>query len=140
MIAIIRISGIVNRKEEIENTLNRLRLRRKYSCVVLDKTKEIMGMVEKVRSNVAYGEINEKTLEELVEKRAKPLSLINSKKIDTKKIVKEILDKKTVESLEIKPFFRLHPPLKGINTKQHFPKGVLGDNKDKINNLILRML
>ena len=138
MIVIIRISGIVNRKEEIENTLNRLKLKRKYSCVVLDKTEEINGMIKKVRSNVAYGEINEKTLEELVEKRGKPLT--NSKKIDAKKIVKEILDKKTMKGLEIKQFFRLHPPRKGINTKQHFPKGVLGDNKDKINDLILRML
>jgi len=27
-----------------------------------------------------------------------------------------------------------------MKTKLHFPKGVLGDNKEKINDLILRML
>ncbi|KKL95423.1 hypothetical protein LCGC14_1854700, partial [marine sediment metagenome] len=42
--------------------------------------------------------------------------------------------------LNLKPFFRLHPPRKGIKSKLHFPKGVLGDNKEKINDLVLRML
>jgi hypothetical protein len=40
----------------------------------------------------------------------------------------------------IKPFFRLHPPRKGINSKIQYPKGVLGNNKEDINKLIERML
>jgi len=36
----------------------------------------------------------------------------------------------------------LHPPRKGIESKKHFGvgKGVLGDNKEKINELLERML
>ena len=45
-----------------------------------------------------------------------------------------------MDELSIKPFFRLHPPRGGIKSKVHFPKGVLGNNKEKINELIMRML
>ena len=46
------------------------------------------------------------------------------------------------EEVNVKPFFRLHPPRKGIESKKHFGvgKGVLGNHKDKINKLIERML
>ena len=43
----------------------------------------------------------------------------------------EGLNKKGLEELGLKPFFRLHPPRGGIESKKHFGvgKGVLGDNK-----------
>ena len=44
-IAIIRISGMVKVPKHIENTLYRLRLRRKYSCVVVNLNKETKGTV-----------------------------------------------------------------------------------------------
>lgn len=113
MIAVIRIHGRVNLDAGIKETLDRLKIKKKYNCVVLENpTKEIMGMVQKVRNQVAFGEINEETYKQLVEKR----------------------------KTKTKNFFRLHPARGGIETKKHFPKGVLGDNKDKINDLILRML
>lgn len=112
MICVIRIHGRVGLDKKIINTLNRLRLRKKYSCVVLEPTKENMGMVRRAENQVAYGELKEDTYKKLVEKR----------------------------KTKIKNFFRLHPPRGGIKTKLHFPKGVLGNNKDKINDLVLRML
>lgn len=120
MIAIIRIKGQVGLKKEIVETLHRLRLRRKFSCIVFEKPNEIqLGMIKKVRDFVAYGEISEEVYKELVKKRG-------------------IKDKEG----KLKPFFRLHPPRKGIESKKHFGvgKGVLGDNKEKINELLLRML
>ncbi len=119
MIAIIRIHGMVKMNKKIEETLYRLRLRKKYACVVFQNpTEEQIGMIKKVRNFVAYGEIDEATYKELVEKRGK--------KDDGK----------------LKPFFRLHPPRGGIDSKKHFGvgKGVLGDNGKKINDLIRRML
>ena len=138
MIAIIRIAGMVNVNEDIKNTLDRLRLRRKYACVLIKETPETKGMIKKVRNHVAYGNIDDKTLEELVEKRGQLID--KRKKMDVKKVIKEIISDKTMTNLEIKPFFRLHPPRGGINSKQHFPKGVLGDHKENINELIRRML
>ncbi len=115
MIAIIRIKGKVKIRRDAVETLNRLGLKRKYSCVILEKPKkEELGMLEKVRNFVAFGEINNETYKKLIEARGK----------------------------KSKIFFRLHPPRKGIESKKPFGvgKGVLGDNREKINDLILRML
>ena len=138
MIVVIRISGMVKMPKDVSNTLDRLRLRRKYACVLVDDNKKMKGMLKRVRNNVAYGNIDDKTLIELIEERGQLID--KKKKINAKKISEEIMKNKNMKDLEIKPFFRLHPARKGINTKQHFPKGVLGDHKDKINDLIRRML
>ncbi len=141
MIAVIRIRGRVGLKREIAETLDRLRLRKKYSCVVLpNPSKEKIGMIRKLRDFVAFGNISKETLQKLIEARGQPVE--KSKKIDAKKAAEEIEKGKSYEELNLKPFFRLHPPRKGIESKKHFGvgKGVLGDNKEKINELIERML
>jgi len=138
MIAIVRIKGQVGLNKKIVETLNRLRLRRKYSCVVLNPTKERLGMIKKVRNAIAFGEINKKTFEKLIELRGQKID--KTKEIDAKKIIEELEKNKNYKELNLKPFFRLHPPRKGIKSKVHFPKGILGDNKEKINDLIMRML
>ncbi len=139
MIAIIRISGLVGVDENIENTLTRLRLRRKYACVVLKDSKELGGMLKKIRSFVSYGEIDKETFLKLVEERGELID--KKKKTDKKGSGEQYFDGKLkkLQEANIKPFFRLHPPRKGINAKVHYPKGVLGKNK-KINELIMRML
>lgn len=131
MIAIIRIKGMVDRNKEIANTLDRLRLRRKYACVVVKETDIIKGMLKKVRNEIAYGKIDDETLKKLIDKRGQ--------KIDKTKDIKEVKDLK-FEEANLKPFFRLHPARGGIDSKQHFPRGVLGDHKEKIKDLIGRML
>lgn len=129
---------------DVEESLFRMRLRRKYSAVIIQETKENLSLLKSVRDFVAFGPIDEKTLHLLLEKRAKP---IGNKKMDIKLIVEELHSqakkgKIDLASLGVKPFFRLHPPIKGIDSKIHFgrKKGVLGDNKEKINDLVRRML
>lgn len=115
MIAVIRIAGKVGLRKDVKETFERLNIRKKYSCIVLEKPAESeLGMIKKLRDHIAFGEINEKTYNEL----------------------------KKVRGKNGKNFFRLHPPRKGIDSKKHFgiAKGVLGDNGKKINDLILRML
>ena len=139
MIAIIRIKGMVNINEDVENTLSRLRLRRKYACTLVDmNNNEINGMVKKIRNFVAYGEIDKPTLIDLIKQRGQNLD--KTKKIDPEKISEILLKEKKFNNTGIKPFFRLHPPRGGIKSREHFPKGVLGNNKEKINDLIKRML
>jgi ribosomal protein L30/L7E len=134
MIVVIRIAGMVKIKGDVAETLHRLRLRRKYACVLIDENdKTRMGMLKSVRDFVAYGPITEEMKKKLVESRGKPLD--KTEKVDLEKAKK--LDYK---GANMKPFFRLHPPRKGINSKIHFPKGVLGNHKDKINELLERML
>ena len=113
MIAAVRIAGEVGLRRDITETLNRLNLKGKYNCVVFENPiKEQIGMIDKVRDFTAFGEIDEETYKNLIDKRGG----------------------------EGKKFFRLHPPRKGIKSKVHFPKGILGDNGKEINNLIGRML
>jgi len=138
MIVAIRITGMVKKNRDIEETLYRLRLRRKYACAIIDENKESLGMIKKVRSFIAYGNLDKEILTELVKKRGQAAD--KSKKIDAEKAVEHILKNKNFENTNLKPFFRLHPPRKGINSKQHYPAGVLGSHGDKINELIRRML
>jgi len=139
MILVIRIAGMVKKPNKIDESLHRLRLRRKYSAVLLEDSDESKKILKNIRDYVAFGKIDEKMLEKLVELRAQPVD--KNKKVDAKKVVAGIGNKK-YEELEIKPFFRLHPPRKGIESKKHFGvgKGVLGDHKEKINELLGRML
>lgn len=138
MILVIRISGLVEIPEHMNETLFRMRLRRKYSAVLLKETKENLALLQKVRNQVAFGIISKETLIELIKKRGQSS---DKKKIDADKVASQ-LDSKSLSDLGLKPFFRLHPPRGGIDSKVHFPirKGVLGDNKDKINDLVRRML
>jgi len=139
MILVIRIAGQVDLNSDVKETLHRLKIRRKYAAVLIKPTAENLKLLQKIRNHVAFGTIDKETLEELIEKRSQPID--KKTKIDPKKIIEQ-LDKKSLIDLGIKPFFRLHPPRKGIDSKKHFGvnKGVLGDNKEKINELVRRML
>ena len=104
-------------------------------------------MLKKIENFVAFGEINKPTLIRLIEKRARLIKKGNpgekkdSKKINAEKIAEELEKKQELEKIGIKPFFRLHPPRRGLkSSKQKFPKGVLGNHKKEINKLIDRML
>jgi large subunit ribosomal protein L30 len=140
MIAAIRITGMINMPVKVEETMQRLRLRRKYTCVLVRETPEMLGMIEKVRNVIAFGKIDDKTLVELIKARAKKIGDTKAKITDADKIAKEIMAGKKLEELGIKPWFGLHPARGGIETKLHYPRGVLGDHKEKINELIMRML
>ncbi|MBU0761136.1 MAG: hypothetical protein KJ600_04295 [Nanoarchaeota archaeon] len=140
MILTIRISGQVEIPKEVTETLFRIKLRRKYSAVLLAPTKENLKLLKKIRSYVAYGTIDKETLVQLIKERGQPIKA--GDKISAEKIV-EGLAKKSLNDLGLKSFFRLHPPRGGIDSKKHFgtsSKAVLGDNKEKINDLVRRML
>jgi large subunit ribosomal protein L30 len=139
MIVVIRISGKVKINKKAEETLFRLGLRRKYSCILINEKDRIKsGMLKKVRNYVSYGTIEKGMLTRLIEKRGKRKDRKEIK--DPEKIVQELEKGKKLEELELKTFFRLHPPRGGIkNTKLTFPRGILGDNK-KINRLVEKML
>jgi large subunit ribosomal protein L30 len=138
MIIVIRISGMVEVPKAVNETLDRMRLRRKYTAILMKESIEADKLLNSVRNFVAFGTIDDETLAMLIEKRAMSK---DKKKIDVKQVLDQ-LKKRDFEDISIKPFFRLHPPRGGIDSKVHFPirKGVLGNNKEKINLLVRRML
>jgi large subunit ribosomal protein L30 len=94
-------------------------------------------MLDKVKFSVAFGSINTESLSALIKTRGKK---IDGKKFNPDDIAMEIINGKKLDELGFKPFFRLHPPRGGIDSKIQYPKGVLGNNKEDINKLVMRML
>jgi large subunit ribosomal protein L30 len=138
MILAIRISGMVSVQKDDQETLYRMRLRRKYAATLIADTPQNRKMLEGVRNFIAYGDVSKETLHDIIAKRGEGL---NGKKFDVAKVMSEI-DKKSLEELGVKPFFRLHPPRGGIESKKHvgMGKGVLGNHKNEIGKLVEKML
>lgn len=153
-IAIIRIAGQQGLNEKIKTTFKLLNLHKKNTCVIVSNNKQTQGMIRVIKDHTTWGEIDEKTLSQLLEKRGKiignkPLTkeyVKEKTKLEFSQFIKELLeDKKQIKDVKgLKPFFRLLPPRKGFErkgTKKHFSVGgALGYRKEKINELIQRML
>jgi len=141
---VVRIRGRVNLAPDIKKTLNMLRLRKKFSCVILEDSSENLGKLKKAQNYISYGQVEEETIKQLILKRGRTLGNKPLKE-DEKKIesfIKDFIEgKKELVDLNIKPFFRLHPPKSGFkkDTRKLYPEGILGKN-EKINALVLRML
>jgi large subunit ribosomal protein L30 len=153
-IAIVQIRGVVRTPQKIKDTLTMLKLVKRNSCVIVDANSSFNGMIEAVKDYVTWGEIDESTLLELINKRGrimgnKPLTneyLKEKTGMTSPAFVKDLLiGKKKIKDVPgMKPFFRLKPPTKGYErggVKTPFSMGgALGYRKDHINNLIKRML
>ncbi|MEM3373848.1 MAG: uL30 family ribosomal protein [Candidatus Woesearchaeota archaeon] len=130
-IAVIRIRGDVNLRQEVKDTFKHLNLLRKNVCVILDNTPENLGQVVKVKDYVTWGEVSDEVIKMLFEKRGELYK-------GNKDNFVEFNGKK------YKKYFRLNMPKKGFGTKgikYPFNKGgALGYRGDKINDLIMRML
>lgn len=153
-IAIIRICGKSGIKKPIQDTLHMLRLYKKYTCVVIPNSDAYRGMIQKISDYVTWGEIDQPTLKILLEKRGRlpgktPLTeqYLKEKANSTiEQFSKEVFEfKKELDSVPgLKLFFKLTPPRFGFErkgTKKPYSLGgVLGYRKDKINELIKRMI
>ncbi len=117
-IAAIRLRGKWNIKTGIEDTLTLLGIRRKNNMVILENTKNNMGMLAKAKDYITYGEINKEMLDKLI----------------SKKEPKKKTDKKLI--------FSLPNPKKGFKSiKTGFNEGGdLGYRGDKINDLLERII
>ena len=140
-IAVIRIRGGIGIRHDIKKTLNFLRLYKQNYCVVVPKTQSYLGMINKVKDYVTWGEIDEETFNMLVEKRAEEYK---GRETDRKGIISYKRKFIVINGKKIKPFFRLNPPKKGFEKKgikkPFSVGGALGYRKEKINDLLKRMI
>jgi large subunit ribosomal protein L30 len=120
-VAVILVRGLTKVRKDIKDTIICLNLHRKNYCVITPKTNEYMGMINKAKDYLTWGEIDVDTYKELVEKRSE-----NDKDGNMKR------------------FFRLHPPRGGFERKgikkSFVEGGALGYRANKINDLIKKML
>jgi len=153
-IAIVRIRGRVKVKKEIEDSMKMLRLYNKHTCVIVKDSQNIAGMIFKFKDYVTWGEIDEPTFKALLEKRGRLVGnkkfseeyLKEKLKIGVDEFVKDFFSfKRELKDIPgVKLFFKLCSPTggferKGIKTPFSMG-GVLGYRKDKINDLIMRMI
>ena len=153
-IAVIRVRGRVHVRKEIEDTLKLLNLNKVNHCVIIDNRPQYMGMLNKVKDYVTWGEINKETLVELIAKRGR---VSGNRKLDVdyikrstpyksvKNFVKSFIDfRSELGDITLKPVFRLKPPSKGYERKGiKVPcslGGALGYRGEKINDLLLKMI
>lgn len=111
-LAIVRVRGDVRIGFKVRGTFTMLRLNQKNHCVVVEDAPHIRGMLKPIAPFATWGPVDEKTLTELKKKGDK--------------------------------LFRLNPPRKGYGrkgVKMPFKLGgATGDRKEKINDLLMRMV
>lgn len=152
MIAAVRIRGTVNVPKDVKDTLKMLKLDKINSCVVVPDSPTYRGMLQKSKDFITYGDVDKETLVKLLKGRGrivgdKPVTvdyLKKTAKVDSfEKFADELMKGKTKlnEVKWIKPVFRLNPPRKGLKSiKLPYPKGALGNRKDKMSELLKRMM
>lgn len=139
----IRLRGTVKARREAIATLKMLRLNRKMHCVVIPDTPSYAGMLQAAKDYITWGEISEESLKKLIEKRGRK---IGNKRIETegdvKAAIKLLHDGVGLKGTDIKPVFRLIPAKGGFkrSIKHNYPKGELGYRREKINELLEKMI
>jgi large subunit ribosomal protein L30 len=151
MYVAIKVRSNVKIKHGLGMTMDLLRLNRVNHCVLIPDKQ--LSMLKKVDAYITYGRIDEKTLALVLEKRGRLAGnkrlteiVLKEKKLGTfTELAKKLLEEKTtLIQAGIKPVFRLNAPKKGharAGIKTPFAMGgALGNRKNAINTLILRMM
>ncbi len=152
--AVVQIRGTIGMTKKFRDTLKFLKLVKKNSCVVVDDSRNYLGMLILLKDYITWGELNEETFRLLLEKRGrivgnKPLTeqyLKDKSKMGFDEFTKSFFSGKIKlkEVPGLKTFFRLKPPQGGFDRagvkKPYSLGGALGYRKDNINQLVRRML
>lgn len=147
----VRVRGTVKVRKEIADTLTMLNLTKPHHAVVVDDRPTYLGMLDKAKDYITYGEIEQPVLEALLRKWAR---LQGDQKISDeyvkektgqtiKKFAANVMKfENELDDIGIKKVFRLHPPRKGHkDIKRAFSQGgSLGYRGSEINDLVRRMM
>lgn len=155
MVIAIRIRGELNLRRDIRGALESLRLRNVHTAVVLNADQDVIGSLRKLKDVIVWGEIEEKTLVELLKRRA----IMKGGLRLSEDFIKEKLNLPDFDALakallnndiEMKkipgfvPYFRLAPPSRGyILRTEHRRRGkreIAGYAGASINELVMRMV
>jgi len=151
---VIRLKGMNHVKQDLDRTMKLLRLNKKHHCVLIQPTGPNVGMINKLKYCVTWGEIDDETLATLIRKRGRisgdkrfteEYSKQNTGKT-IEHIAKELneLKLKIKEIPGLKPVFRLRPPSHGFKEKSNAAEfsmgGSLGYRGKEINELLKRMI
>jgi large subunit ribosomal protein L30 len=154
LLAVIRLRGIVNIRSEINDTLKMFRLHHINHATLITSSPSYLGMLQKAKDYITWGEIDAETLSQLLIKRGR---LTGNKRLSDQ-YIKENVKFKTIDEFakaiyknqaklsdlpSLKPVFRLRPPKKGFHRtikKSFHASGELGNRGEKINELLKKMI
>jgi len=150
-IAVVRVRGTVKVRKDIEDTLSMLNLSKPHQAVILDDRPTYLGMLNKAKDYITYGEIEPDVLETLLlkwgrvegNKRVTEAYVKEKTGQTIKQFIKTVMNlEKDLDDLETKKVFRLHPPRKGYrDIKRAFTQGGdVGYRGIEINTLLRRMI
>lgn len=151
MFFVIRVRGTTGVNKDIADTLKMLKLHRINHGVLVEENPSFLGMLQKAKDYITWGEIDQNTLAEIISKRGE---LVGGDKI-SENYLKENTDYSSIEELAkslinndikandiaMKPVFRLHPPRKGYEGIRLSIKegGSLGYRGQFIKDLVTKM-
>ena len=148
---VVRIKGTVNIPQWARMTLDGLNLDRRFRATIVPESDEYLGMLRRVKEEVAWTKADAGIVKELLEKRGRKTGYKPLDKSDLPKEYKNIDElasaiaenKVSMNKLEgIKPWFALSPPKGGFKRKtktQYAQQGVLGDDSELVE-IVKRML
>jgi large subunit ribosomal protein L30 len=148
---VVRIKGTVNIQQQARKTLDGLNLDKRFRATIVPESTEYLGMLRKVKEEVAWTKADAGIVKELLEKRGRKTGYKPLTKPDLPKEYNNIDElaaaiaenKVTMSKLGgIKPWFALNPPKGGFKRKtktQYAQNGILGEDDD-LAEIVKRML
>jgi large subunit ribosomal protein L30 len=148
---VVRIKGTVNIPQQAKKTLDSLNLDKRFRATIVPESTEYLGMLRRVKEEVAWTKADAIIVKELLEKRGRKTGYKPITKPDLPKEYNSIdqlasaiaENKVTMSKLgEIKPWFALNPPKGGFRRKtktQYAQDGILGEDGN-LAEIVKRML
>jgi large subunit ribosomal protein L30 len=139
---VVRIKGTVNIPQQAKKTLDSLNLDKRFRATIVPESTEYLGMLRRVKEEVAWTKADAGIVKELLEKRGRKTGYKPITKPDLPKEYNNIDElaaavaenKVTMNKLRgIKPWFALNPPKGGFKRKtktQYAQDGILGEDGD----------
>jgi len=150
---VVRLRGDIKTHPNVIKTFDLLKLTRVNHCVVIPKNVNYIGMLQMVKDYATWGEAEAQTLTKVITARGKlvgdiPITDAHVKASTTFATIADFATAITLgkakykELKDVKPLFRLHPPMGGIvSVKRSFViGGDLGNRGPAINKLVERMI
>lgn len=150
-IGVVRVRGGVGTNRKVKDALTMLRLSKVNYATIIDDRKSYIGTLNKVKDYVTWGEIGPEEVELILKNRGE---LAGGKRLtdgyvkDGKKFksIKDFaksfvkFEAELDDILDLKPFFRLHPPRKGHGgIKRSFTEGGALGKRDSMKDILHRM-
>ena len=148
---VVRIKGTVNIPQQAKKTLDGLNLNKRFRATIVPESSEYLGMLRKVKDEVAWTKADASIVKGLLEKRGRRAGYRPITKPDLPKEYNSIDDlasaiaenRVAMSNLSgIKPWFALSPPKGGFKRKtktQYMQDGILGEDVE-LANIVKRML